>query len=172
MVLCDLILEQPASLARIEGRSKIKLGCTVWKQDQGISRGKSSPTPAYSAKGCLLNRPPQGYPNQNHSVELLWWSSGKKSPCQNRGHEFNPWSRKIPHAAGQLSLCATTSKLERPRAHELPLLKPVLQSLCSATRETTAVRSPRTPTRVQPPLLLQLEKVHVQQPRPSTTINK
>ena len=40
--------------------------------------------------------------------ELPWWLSGKESTCQCRGHWFNPWSRKIPHAMGQLSLCATT----------------------------------------------------------------
>ena len=34
--------------------------------------------------------------------------SGEESACQFRGHGFNPWSRKIPHALGQLSLCATT----------------------------------------------------------------
>ena len=27
-----------------------------------------------------------------------------------RGHGFHPWSRKIPHAAEQLSLCATTTE--------------------------------------------------------------
>ena len=30
---------------------------------------------------------------------LSWWLSGKKSACQcrsHRGHEFNPWVRKIP----------------------------------------------------------------------------
>ena len=39
--------------------------------------------------------------------ELLpWW----RSACQCRGHGFNPWSGKIPHAAEQLGLCATTTK--------------------------------------------------------------
>ena len=27
-----------------------------------------------------------------------------------RGHRFDPWSGKIPHAAKQLSLCATTTE--------------------------------------------------------------
>ena len=26
-----------------------------------------------------------------------WWLSGKESSCQCRRHEFDPWSRKIPH---------------------------------------------------------------------------
>ena len=31
-----------------------------------------------------------------------------------QGHGFEPWSRKIPHAAEQLSLCATTTE---PASH-------------------------------------------------------
>ena len=34
---------------------------------------------------------------------LLWWSSGKE--CKEHG--FDPWSRKVPHATGQLSPWAT-----------------------------------------------------------------
>ena len=34
----------------------------------------------------------------------------KESACQCRGHGFEPWSGKIPHAAEQLSLCATTTE--------------------------------------------------------------
>ena len=30
--------------------------------------------------------------------------------CQCRAHGFNPWSRKIPHASGHLSLHATATK--------------------------------------------------------------
>ena len=33
------------------------------------------------------------------------------------GHGFDPWSRKIPHASGQLSSCATTTEDWGPRAH-------------------------------------------------------
>ena len=54
---------------------------------------------------------------------LSLWLSGKESACQCREHWFNPWSGKIPHAKGQLSLHATTT--------EAP------QSPCSATREAT-----------------------------------
>ena len=35
-----------------------------------------------------------------------------RTACQFRGHRFDPWSRKIPHAVGQLSPCATTTVLE------------------------------------------------------------
>ena len=41
-----------------------------------------------------------------------------------RGHVFNPWSRKIPHAAEQLRLCATTTEAHVPRAWALQLKKP------------------------------------------------
>ena len=42
---------------------------------------------------------------------------------------FDPWARKIPHATGQLSLCATTTEAR------------VLLSPYSATREVIAMRS-------------------------------
>ena len=31
-------------------------------------------------------------------------------PMQGRGHGFEPWSGKIPHAVEQLSPCATTTE--------------------------------------------------------------
>ena len=48
---------------------------------------------------------------------LPWWPSGKGSACQCRRHGLDPWSGKIPHAMGQLSLCATTTESECPRTH-------------------------------------------------------
>ena len=47
---------------------------------------------------------------KNRFIGLPWWRSGYESACQRRGHGFEPWSRKIPHAAEQLSLCATTTE--------------------------------------------------------------
>ena len=38
---------------------------------------------------------------------LPWWRSGWESACQCRGHEFEPGSGKIPHAAEQLHPWAT-----------------------------------------------------------------
>ena len=49
----------------------------------------------------LLKKGDQGLP---------WWRSGKESTCQCKGHRFDPWSGKIPHAAEQLSLSATTTE--------------------------------------------------------------
>ena len=39
-----------------------------------------------------------------------WSSVGKESTCQCRGHGFNPWSGKIPHALEKLSPCITTTE--------------------------------------------------------------
>ena len=33
---------------------------------------------------------------------LPWWRSGWESACQCRGHGFEPWSGRIPHAVEQL----------------------------------------------------------------------
>ena len=39
---------------------------------------------------------------------LLPWLGGKESLCQCRGHQFKPWSGRIPRASEQLSPCSTT----------------------------------------------------------------
>ena len=52
--------------------------------------------------------------------------------------EFDPCSRKIPHAAWQLSLCAATTE---PTAATTEVHVP--KSPGSAAREGTAMRSPR-----------------------------
>ena len=51
---------------------------------------------------------------------LPWWHSGWESACQCRGHGFEPWSGKIPHAAEQLGPWATIAEPAR--------LEPVLRS--------------------------------------------
>ena len=57
------------------------------------------------------------------------------------GTGFDPWSRKIPHAEEQRSPHATTTEpvLQRLRAATTEARAPY--SLCSETREATAVRS-------------------------------
>ena len=76
-----------------------------------------------------------------------------------QGHGFEPWSRRIPHVAEQLSPRATT-----PETH-------AHRSQCSTTREATAMRSPRTATKSSP-CSPQLEKARMQQQRPNAAINK
>ena len=65
---------------------------------------------------------------ESHSLTLPWWSSDTESTCQCMGHRFDPWSGRIPRALEQQSLSNTSTE-------------PVLQSVCSATRGATAVRS-------------------------------
>ena len=52
---------------------------------------------------------------------LPWWLTGEESTCQCRRYWFNPWPRKIPHGAEQLSPRATIAEACAP------------YSLCSAT---------------------------------------
>ena len=76
---------------------------------------------------------------------LTWWRSGWESACQCRGHRFDPWSGKIPHAAEQLSPCATTTEPVCSRPHMLKLLSP--------RAATTKARAPRAraPQQEKPP---------------------
>ena len=89
---------------------------------------------------------------------LPWWSRSLESVCQCRGHGFNPWSRKIPHAAGQLSPCATTTDPVCSRARVLQQEKPPQGEACVLQLES----SPHWP---------QLEKARAQQWRPSAAKN-
>ena len=89
---------------------------------------------------------------------LPWWRSGWESACQCRGHGFEPWSGKIPHAMEQLGPWATTTEPVR--------LEPVLP-----TREAAIVRGPRTAMK-SGPHLPQLEKALAQKRRPNTAKNK
>ena len=87
------------------------------------------------------------------SVGLPWWRSGWESACQCRGHGFEPWSGKIPRAAGQLGPWTTTTEPAR--------LEPVLHNKRGHDGERPAHRdeewpplaatgeSPRTETKTQ-----------------------
>ena len=81
------------------------------------------------------------------------WRSGWESACQCRGHGFEPWSGKIPHAAEQLGPWATVTEPAR--------LEPVLRNGRGRDGERPAHRdeewtpfattgeSPRTETKTQ-----------------------
>ena len=82
---------------------------------------------------------------------LPWWHSGWESAC--RGHGFEPWSGRIPHAAEQLGPWATATEpahleplLRNKRGHdsERPAHRDEEWPLLAATRE-----SPRTETKTQ-----------------------
>ena len=89
---------------------------------------------------------------------LPWWHSGWKSACQCRGHGFEPWSGKIPHAAEQLGPWATVTEPAR--------LEPVLGNKRGRDSERPAHHDEEWPR------LLQLEKALAQKLRPNTAINK
>ena len=87
------------------------------------------------------------------TIGLPWWRSGWESACQCRGHGFEPWPGKIPHAAEQLGPWATTTepvrlepvlRNERGRNSERPAHRDEEWPPLAATRE-----SPRTETKTQ-----------------------
>ena len=78
---------------------------------------------------------------------LPWWRSGWESACQCRGHRFEPWSGKIPHAVEQLGPWATVTEPAR--------LEPVLRNKRGRDNERPAHRDEEWPplaaTRESPP---------------------
>ena len=95
--------------------------------------------------------------SKNRFQGLPWCLSGKESAYQCRRLGFDPWSREITLAVGQLSPCATTTEAQVPRARvphpEKPLQwedrKPQLESGSHS----------------------QLEQAHAQRQKPSATKN-
>ena len=84
---------------------------------------------------------------------LPWWRSGWESACQCRGHGFEPWSGKIPHAAEWLGLWTTIAepvhlepvlRNKRGRNSERPMHRDEEWPPLAPTRE-----SPRTETKTQ-----------------------
>ena len=80
----------------------------------------------------------------------------QESTCQCRGHRFDPWSRKIPHAEDQLNPCTTATGAQASWSLALQQ-KPLSE---------WPTRRDRSPCCLHP------EKVCVQQQRPSTAKNK
>ena len=70
-------------------------------------------------------------------IGLPWWRSGWKSACRCRGHGFEPWSGKIPHAAEQLGPWATATEPAR--------LEPVLHNKRGRDSERPAHRDEEWP---------------------------
>ena len=104
--------------------------------------------------------------NNTFNIGLPWWRSGWESACQCRGHGFEPWSGKIPHAAEQLAPWVTITE---PACHNY--WSPCASSLCSPTGDTTAMRG-LCITMKSSPCLQQLEKALAQKRRANTAINK
>ena len=69
------------------------------------------------------------------NIGLPWWLSCKESSCQCRRHEFDPWSGKIPHTAGKLSLQLLKPRNSRacaPQQESSPCLPQLEKSLHSS----------------------------------------
>ena len=83
---------------------------------------------------------------KNDISGLPWWRSGWESACQCRGHGFEPWSGKIPHATERLGPWATVT--------EPVCLEPVLRNKRGRDSERPAHRdeewSPLATTRESP----------------------
>ena len=82
---------------------------------------------------------------------LPWWLSGKEPTCQCSTHRCDCWSRKTPHAAELLSLCAPATEpvLQSPRTH-VPAQATTETHVPRAgalQREASAMRRPCTATR-------------------------
>ena len=64
----------------------------------------------------------------NNPIGFPRWLGGKESACQSRRHALDPWSRKIPHAPEQLTLCTAA-------------IEPVLWSWRAALLKPTCPRA-------------------------------
>ena len=82
---------------------------------------------------------------------LRRWNSAKETPFQCRGHGFDLWSRKIPHARGKQSPCAATPEATFWSLHSTE--EPPERKACTQKLE-------RSPTS------LQLEKAHTTRESP------
>ena len=72
---------------------------------------------------------------QEASLGLPWWSNGEEFALQCKGHQFDPWSSKIPHAMEQLN---PVPQLLSPRSRTRELQ---LQSPLKATTEACVPRT-------------------------------
>ena len=85
---------------------------------------------------------------------LPWWCSGWESACQCRGHGFEPWSGRIPHAVEQLGPWATITEPAR--------VEPVLRNKRGRDSERPAHRNEGWP-----PLATTRESPHTRNEDPT-----
>ena len=117
-------------------------------RDETAEWGLLAPSPVFFPLNHLKKNA-----SKIEKVGLPWWRSGWESSCQCRGHGFEPWSRRIPHAAEQLGPWAATTEHAR--------LEPVLRNKRGRDSErpahhdeewpplATTRESPRTETKTQ-----------------------
>ena len=92
---------------------------------------------------------------------MIWWIRIHLPMQGTRGRslEFNPWSKKIPHAVEPLSLRTTATE-------------PTHSTACALQQEQPLHRRAHAPQPGSSPYSLQLEETYPQQRRPTTTKNK
>ena len=149
-----------ASLLGLQMATFLLLLCRVFSPYIHLSLVSISSSYKYTSQ---IRLGPVVWPRFNLIISLktllLGFPSGavvkKESACQCRGHRFEPWSRKIPHAAEQLSPCAITTE----PAH----LEPMLCNKKSHYNEKPAHRNKERPL---------LTATRRKQRRPNTAKNK
>ena len=108
----------PLSYRRCHRSNRSDLASTAFKESEDIDMNVTTVTFSIlqdcKLLKCLL---------EIDGIGLPWWLSGKESNHQRRRLRLDPWSGRIPHAAEQLSPCATT-------------IEPVLQSPGAAATES------------------------------------
>ena len=101
---------------------------------------------------------------------LSWRSRDWESACQCREHGFDSWSRKIPHATEQLSLCAMTTEPVCCNYGSLHILVPSPHTsesvLCT---ERPPQQGDRVPQQTSP-RLLQLDRAHAKHRTPRAAV--
>ena len=92
-----------SSVLRLQAQQKRKL--LWWNTENLVERQARMQRWGIIAKICRWFKK-----KQKQNRELPRWSSDQEYTCQCRAHRSCPWLGKIPHAAEQLSLCATTTE--------------------------------------------------------------
>ena len=109
--------------------------------------------------GSLVQEANSYLSNSFINTGLPWWCSGWESACQCRGHGFEPWSGRIPHAVERLGPWATTTEPVR--------LEPVLRNKRGRNSER-----PAHPDEEWPPLAASGESPRTEKRRPNTAKSK
>ena len=124
-----------------------------WKGQKGPSGGPQMLFPNLGAGSLQKIQGAAPFLNKRLMAGLPWWHSGWESACQCRGHGFEPWCGRIPHATEQLGLWATTTepahlesvlRNKRGRDSERPAHRDEEWPPLATTRE-----SPHTETKTQ-----------------------
>ena len=71
-----------------------------------------------------------------------------ETPCQCRGHGFDPWHGMIPHAVEQLNLSPTTTEAHAPRARALQKKSHLSEKTAPEASAATG-KSPHAATKTQ-----------------------